>query len=136
MSRSDLSAVIRYLILTSVPPIFSSYFAAYEALVQNHLKSSPGLTRSDISPVWAVTYGAAAGYALWASVYPVDVIKSKIQTDSLDPSKAKYKGMIDCAVKTWRQGGVKGFTNGLTPTLIRSPFGEFSPNIFWSLNNQ
>jgi hypothetical protein len=53
-------------------------------------------------------------------IYPVDVIKSKLQTDSLDPKKAQYKGMLDCAAKTWRAQGWKGFTGGLTPTLIRS----------------
>jgi solute carrier family 25 carnitine/acylcarnitine transporter 20/29 len=32
--------------------------------------------------------------------------------------------MIDCAVKVWRAQGVKGFTGGLAPTLIRSPFAN------------
>jgi len=40
------------------------YFLTYEALVQRHLKSSGG-GRGDISPLWAVGYGAAAGYGLW-----------------------------------------------------------------------
>lgn len=77
------------------------------------------MERSDISPVWAVAYGAAGGYALWAAIYPVDVIKSKLQTDSLDRSKAAYRGIVDCARKTWRTQGLNGFTNGLSPTLIR-----------------
>ena len=94
---------------------------AYEALVQRHLKTY-NVKREDISPLWAVTYGALAGYALWASIYPVDVIKSKLQTDSLDPSKRAYKGMLDCAGKVWKTQGWRGFTGGLTPTLIRSPF--------------
>lgn len=58
------------------------------------------------------------------SIYPVDVIKSKLQTDSLDKSKQQYKGMIDCAIKTWRGQGWRGFTGGLAPTLIRSPFAN------------
>ena len=40
------------------------YFLTYEALVQRHLKSTGG-GRGDISPLWAVGYGAAAGYGLW-----------------------------------------------------------------------
>jgi solute carrier family 25 carnitine/acylcarnitine transporter 20/29 len=40
------------------------YFLTYEALVQRHLKQSGG-NRGDISPLWAVGYGAAAGYGLW-----------------------------------------------------------------------
>lgn len=58
------------------------------------------------------------------SIYPVDVIKSKLQTDSLDPSKRQYKGMIDCASKVWKTQGWRGFTGGLGPTLIRSPFAN------------
>jgi solute carrier family 25 carnitine/acylcarnitine transporter 20/29 len=53
------------------------------------------------------------------SIYPIDVIKSKLQTDSLDPAQRRYKGMIDCARKVWAAQGVKGFTGGLVPTLIR-----------------
>jgi hypothetical protein len=40
--------------------IVRSYFAAYEALVEYHMRSK-GVSRSEISPLWAVTYGAAAG---------------------------------------------------------------------------
>ncbi|UOH83011.1 hypothetical protein LQV05_005724 [Cryptococcus neoformans] len=102
---------------------YGCYFLAYEALVQRHLRAT-NLSRDQISPLWAVTYGAAAGYALWFSIYPVDVIKSKLQTDSLDPTKQKFKGLIDCTRQTWRAQGMKGFLGGLAPTLIRSPFAN------------
>lgn len=52
-------------------------------------------------------------------IYPVDVIKSKLQTDSLDPAKRQYRGMLDCAAKTWSAQGWRGFTGGLGPTLLR-----------------
>lgn len=38
---------------------------AYEYLVQRYIRVN-GVKREDISPLWAVTFGAAAGYALWA----------------------------------------------------------------------
>ena len=59
----------------------------------------------------------AAGLTL--SIYPVDVIKSKLQTDTLDKRTQRYKGMIDCARQVWRAQGWRGFTGGLAPTLIR-----------------
>ncbi|ORY35492.1 mitochondrial carrier domain-containing protein [Naematelia encephala] len=102
---------------------YGSYFLVYEWLVQNHVEKH-GVDRKDIAPIWSVTYGAAAGYGLWATIYPVDVIKSKLQTDSLDPTKRQYSGMIDCATKVWRAHGWRGFTGGLMPTLIRSPFAN------------
>jgi solute carrier family 25 carnitine/acylcarnitine transporter 20/29 len=42
-----------------------SYFMAYEYLVQRHMRVN-GVKRETISPLWSVTFGAAAGYALWA----------------------------------------------------------------------
>lgn len=99
------------------------YFLAYEAQVQHHIRKHGG-AREDISPLWSLTYGALAGYALWASIYPIDVVKSKLQTDSLDPAKRQFKGMADCFRQTWRAQGWRGFTGGLEPTLIRSPFAN------------
>lgn len=32
-------------------------------------------------------------------IYPTDVIKSTIQTDSIDPTQRKYHGIVDCARK-------------------------------------
>ncbi|BEI83229.1 hypothetical protein CcaverHIS002_0310970 [Cutaneotrichosporon cavernicola] len=102
---------------------YGFYFLAYEALVQRHIRKNGG-TREDISPLMSLGYGAIAGYALWASIYPLDVVKSKLQTDSLDPKKRVYSGMVDCFRKTWRAQGWRGFTGGLEPTLIRSPFAN------------
>lgn len=65
-----------------------------------------------------------AGYALWFSVYPIDVVKSKIQSGA-----GPFKGMIDCFSQTWSKQRVKGFTNGLIPTLVRSPFGAFNSDL-------
>jgi hypothetical protein len=68
--------------------------------------------------------GGWNGWTYWngrliSSIYPIDVIKSKIQTDALDPTKRQYKGMMDCIRKTWSKEGWRGFTGGLGPTLIR-----------------
>lgn len=45
---------------------YGCYFAAYEWLVQRHIRENGG-SRADISPLYAVGYGAAAGYFLWGS---------------------------------------------------------------------
>jgi solute carrier family 25 carnitine/acylcarnitine transporter 20/29 len=88
---------------------YGCYFAAYEYLVQNHMKKYGITKRNEMSSSWAMLYGAAAGYALWLSIFPLDTIKSKLQVDNLDPSKAKYKGALDCAQKTFAAEGIRGF---------------------------
>ena len=50
-----------------------------------------------------------------------------MQTDGFPSQVAgaepkKYNGTLDCARKIWAAQGWRGFTRGLTPTLIRSPF--------------
>ncbi|GMK53699.1 hypothetical protein CspeluHIS016_0102850 [Cutaneotrichosporon spelunceum] len=102
---------------------YGFYFLAYEALVQRHIRKN-NCKREDMSPLSSLTYGAIAGYALWASIYPIDVVKSKLQTDSLDPKKREFSGMFNCFAKTWRAQGWRGFVGGLGPTLIRSPFAN------------
>lgn len=96
-----------------------AYFLAFEALVDNDVRRN-NIQRKDI-PSWRLcTYGACAGYAMWLNVYPLDIIKSKLQTDALDPKKQQYKGMLDCAAKIYQQNGIKGFFRGFVPTLVRA----------------
>ncbi|THH29269.1 hypothetical protein EUX98_g4925 [Antrodiella citrinella] len=103
---------------------YGVYFMAYELLVQREMKKK-GIRRDQISPVNAVLYGAAAGYALWAIIYPIDMIKSRMQTDGFSAADGqKYKSTLDCIRTVWRTEGVNAFTRGLTPTLIRSPFAN------------
>lgn len=104
---------------------YGGYFFAYEMLVQRELQqsqqSSNPQTRARDIPTWKVMlFGALAGYAMWLPVYPIDAIKSRIQTDSLDPSGQKYRGMLDCFKKTMRQEGITGLYRGLVPCMLRA----------------
>jgi solute carrier family 25 carnitine/acylcarnitine transporter 20/29 len=57
---------------------------------------------------------------LWGVIYPIDMIKSRMQTDGFTASTGqKYKSSIDCVRTVWRTEGIAAFTRGLTPTLIR-----------------
>ncbi|KAF7322133.1 hypothetical protein MKEN_00737200 [Mycena kentingensis (nom. inval.)] len=103
---------------------YGVYFLAYEKLVQRKM-AKEGIRREEISPLNAVLYGAAAGYALWAVIYPIDMIKSRMQTDGFTPATGqKYTSSLDAVRKVWRAEGLPAFTRGLTPTLIRSPFAN------------
>ncbi|KAG9309318.1 mitochondrial carrier domain-containing protein [Chiua virens] len=103
---------------------YGMYFMVYEKLVQREM-AQKGIRRDQISPLNAVLYGATAGYALWAVIYPIDVIKSRMQTDGFTPSTGqKYASARDCVRQVWRTEGIAAFTRGLCPTLIRSPFAN------------
>ncbi|RXW16049.1 hypothetical protein EST38_g9801 [Candolleomyces aberdarensis] len=103
---------------------YGIYFLVYEKLVQREM-ATKGIRRDQISPVNPILYGAAAGYALWAVIYPIDMIKSRMQTDGFSPATGqKYKSTLDCVRTVWRTEGIGAFTRGLGPTLIRSPFAN------------
>jgi len=103
---------------------FSVYFLAYEKLIQREMQSK-GIRREDIAASNTILYGAAAGYALWGVIYPIDVIKSRMQTDGFTAAGGRrYNSTIDCIKQVWRSEGIGAFTRGLGPTLIRSPFAN------------
>lgn len=99
------------------------YFLVYEAVVGYKLKKD-NLSRAELPALWAMAGGAVSGPTLWLMVYPMDVIKSRLQTDHLDPTKRQYKGTVDCARQIFAQAGWKGFFRGLIPTLARAPISN------------
>jgi len=103
---------------------YGAYFLAYEKLMQWEMKRK-GVRRDQIPAGMTVLFGAAAGYALWACIYPIDVIKSRMQTDGFTPETGrKYLNTVDCVKTVIRTEGGAAFARGLLPTLIRSPFAN------------
>jgi len=77
------------------------------------------IERKDI-PSWKVAaYGGLAGEALWLWSYPLDVVKSKMQSDGFGANQ-KFRNMRDCFGQTFRREGFGGFWKGIGPTLLRA----------------
>ncbi|KIJ18454.1 hypothetical protein PAXINDRAFT_8698 [Paxillus involutus ATCC 200175] len=67
-------------------------------------------------PMNAILYGAPAGYALWTVIYPIDMIKSRMQTDGFSPSTGqKNASARDRVRKVWRTERTSAFIRGLSP---------------------
>ncbi|KAJ1343901.1 hypothetical protein BSLG_001562 [Batrachochytrium salamandrivorans] len=98
---------------------YGIYFSVYEYLMQRTM-ASHGVKRSQVSSWHQLLFSAASGYMLWIFIYPVDVIKSKIQTDSFDKTQQKYKGMIDCYSKVVAQEGFAGLYRGFWACMLRA----------------
>ena len=64
--------------------------------------------------------GGTAGFMYWVFFYPLDVIKSAMQTDALEVSKRRFSGVADTTRKLWAEGGVSRFYKGVTPCLLRA----------------
>lgn len=120
-SASGMKGVFRGLLPTQIREGhgMGAYFLTFEALVDYDI-SKNNIQRKDI-PGWRLClYGACAGYGMWLTSYPIDVVKSKMQTDALDPAKQQYKGMLDCFRKIYKVNGIAGFFRGFLPTILRA----------------
>ncbi|KAI9016047.1 mitochondrial carrier domain-containing protein [Hyaloraphidium curvatum] len=99
---------------------FASYFFVYEFLSQQRMKKHGTTDRAIITPMWSIIFGSLSGLSFWLASYPFDVVKSRIQTDSMDKRYARYKGMGDCFRQTWQAERLPGFTRGLSACMLRA----------------
>ncbi|KAI9294679.1 mitochondrial carrier [Neoconidiobolus thromboides FSU 785] len=98
---------------------YGAYFAAYEYLVQKEIEKT-GLKRDQLSSLTVCKFGALAGYSMWLLAYPIDCVKSKIQTDGFTKADRKYSSIMNCIKITYKQQGIKGFFNGFLPCILRA----------------
>lgn len=87
---------------------------SYELLAKHASKSA-----QEVSTIQTLMAGGFAGTISWLITFPVDFVKSRLQTDGLSGPK-KYNGIIDCVQKCYHEEGLACFSRGLTSTLIRA----------------
>jgi solute carrier family 25 carnitine/acylcarnitine transporter 20/29 len=92
---------------------YGGYFLVYNLLVQ-----STGKSASELPTYQIMAFGALAGYGMWIPVYPIDSIKSRIQTDSL--SQPRYKGFIDAWSQVVKQEGYGALYRGFGACMLRA----------------
>ncbi|GAM20206.1 hypothetical protein SAMD00019534_033810 [Acytostelium subglobosum LB1] len=100
------------------------YFTMYEFMKRRltTMAESP-----ETFPAWvAIGAGGCAGMSFWASIYPLDVIKTRIQTQ---PEPAIYRGIVHCAKEIYRTEGISAFYRGFSATILRS-FPTSAVNFF------
>ncbi|NWU95354.1 S2547 protein, partial [Upupa epops] len=90
------------------------YFFTYSALCD--WLTPAGKTKPDFLVV--LLSGGFAGVVAWGLATPMDVIKSRMQTD--EPDQHKYKGLIHCMKESVRREGVKVLFKGLGLNCIRA----------------
>lgn len=96
-------------------PGSAAYFAVYEYVKRSlSPKDADGNATGELSLPAVMTAGGAAGIAMWIPVFPVDTIKSRIQTAEGRPT---ISGVIS---GVYRSGGIKAFFPGFGPALARA----------------
>jgi solute carrier family 25 carnitine/acylcarnitine transporter 20/29 len=121
MFEGGVAALFRGL----VPTLFreipgnAAYFGIY-VLAKEKLAAWQGLgSAAELGPGSLMAAGGLAGAAFWAPTIPIDVIKTRIQTDNpLDPGRPR--GVAGTAQALLRAEGWAGFVRGWQPCMARS----------------
>lgn len=97
-------------------PGSAAYFAAYEYIKRRLTPKDPvtGETTGQLSLVAITCAGATAGVAMWVPVFPIDTVKSRLQTSE---GNATLGGVIR---EVYAKGGVRAFFPGFGPALARA----------------
>jgi solute carrier family 25 (mitochondrial carnitine/acylcarnitine transporter), member 20/29 len=97
-------------------PGSAAYFAAYEYIKRRMTPIDPatGKPSGDLSLPAIICAGGAAGVAMWVTIYPVDTVKSRLQ--SMD-GKPTIGGIIK---SVYAKGGIKAFFPGFGPAIARA----------------
>jgi len=96
-------------------PGSAAYFATYEYVKRNLTpKDANGNATGELSLPAVIGAGGAAGVAMWIPVFPVDTIKSRLQSAEGRPT---IGGTIS---GVYRSGGIKAFFPGFGPALARA----------------
>lgn len=97
-------------------PGSAAYFAAYEYIKRKLTPVDPvtGKPSGQLSLMAITCAGAAAGVAMWIPVFPVDTVKSRLQTSEGNVSVGSIVREV------YGKGGVKAFFPGFGPALARA----------------
>ena len=93
----------------------AAYFAAYEYVKRRLQPVGPdGKPTGELSMTAIMAAGGAAGIALWVPVFPIDTVKSRLQSAEGRPT---ISGTISGLYKA---GGFKAFFPGIGPAMARA----------------
>jgi hypothetical protein len=91
-------------------PTTGLYFLIYYQLKALLLQRDTSRTVSELFA------GGVAGVLSWGSVIPVDVVKTRVQTDQ----ERVYRSALHCARTIHAQEGIQGLFKGAKPLLLRA----------------
>jgi solute carrier family 25 (mitochondrial carnitine/acylcarnitine transporter), member 20/29 len=101
---------------------------------QPDISSNGGILNTILDATSAITAGAISGMVMWATVLPIDVAKTRMQTAW--PGSARDVGLITQLKNMYREGGRRVMYAGLTPTLIRAAPANVSKNIIYNFSQR
>lgn len=103
--------------LIGIIPYAGVDLMVFETLKESYKKSHEG-TRH-IPTQWIITFGMSSGACGAIMMYPLSLIRTRMQAQGTPSHPAHYKSTYDAVAKTYLREGVRGFYKGLAPTLAK-----------------
>ncbi|XP_023238728.1 mitochondrial thiamine pyrophosphate carrier-like isoform X2 [Centruroides sculpturatus] len=96
-----------------------SFYKLFQQLWNKYTNRPLGLLGTTIC-------ASSAGIAAKGVVYPLDLIKKRIQIQGFQKAREqfgsfrKYKGVTDCFISTLREEGIRGLYKGFFPSVVKA----------------
>ncbi|XP_077983850.1 mitochondrial ornithine transporter 1-like [Glandiceps talaboti] len=96
-------------------PGYFFFFGGYE--LSRTLLTPTGSSKDDLSVPRLLFCGGFAGACLWTAIFPIDVVKSRIQVQSM---VGTMEGFMPTLKNIYRTEGIRALYSGLGPCVLRS----------------
>lgn len=93
--------------------------ARRRAWKQAGLTDEADLDKVELSQFQTGSFGAFSGALGATAVYPINLIRTRLQTQGTAVHRRTYTGMRDCFEQTVKTEGWRGLYKGLTPNLLK-----------------
>ncbi|KAL7271075.1 hypothetical protein RUND412_006192 [Rhizina undulata] len=112
------------LALIGIFPYSAIDLGMFEYMKRTYIKRKSNRLQCDEKyvqvPNWLVLgIGATSGSVGATIVYPINVLRTRLQAQGTAMHPQTYTGMSDVAAKTYKAEGLRGMFRGLTPNLLK-----------------
>ncbi|KAI5833813.1 mitochondrial carrier [Schizophyllum commune Tattone D] len=101
--------------LVGVFPYSAIDMSTFEALKLTYIRS----TGHDPGVLALLAFGSVSGSVGATSVYPLNLVRTRLQASGSSGHPQKYTGVKDVVITTYNREGWRGFYRGLFPTLAK-----------------
>ncbi|KAI0322512.1 mitochondrial carrier [Amylostereum chailletii] len=102
--------------LVGVFPYSAIDMSTFEALKLTYLKSTG---KEEPGVLALLAFGSVSGSVGATSVYPLNLVRTRLQASGSSGHPERYTGLGDVVTKTYQRDGWRGFYRGLFPTLAK-----------------
>lgn len=112
------------LALVGIFPYSAIDLGTFEYLKRSYVKKTAMKRKCDEKavrlPVWmTLGIGASSGCVGACVVYPLNLLRTRLQAQGTAQHPQTYTGMWDVALRTYRDEGFRGMYRGLTPNMMK-----------------